>query len=227
MYDHGFATQFLARLMPREKQRAVVKPPFDKALALILKAQGVDGGWRYAPAPQPGGDVTVTACQLGALVAARQAGADVPQESIDKAVTFIQRCMQPDGGYEYTPGTGSSGFARSAAAAAMLRLSGVKPPALNRPYLEKFLPSPEGEPATTFQLYGLYYAAPFFALEPKEQRDGWHTAVTRTLQARQTKQGNWLEGSSKVLGTALAVLALDARAPALAAEGKPKAQEAR
>lgn len=118
MYGHGFATLFLASILGagtsgelpeiRERTRAAVE--------LIVRAQNPDGGWRYEPRRVPVADLSVTVCQLSALRAAKDAGIFVPNATIEKAVAYIRRCQNADGGFRYMTFDGPSGIARTAAA---------------------------------------------------------------------------------------------------------------
>ncbi len=115
-----------------------------KAVALIVQTQNEEGGWRYFPVPKDA-DLSVTACQLMALRAARNTGISVPKETIDKGIEYIQRCQNPDGGFRYRINDSmESRFARSAAAVTALYTSGIhEGPVLDkgRAYLRQNLPA--------------------------------------------------------------------------------------
>src|SRR5262249_18736226 len=69
MYNHGFATLFLAEvhgMMPTRKMKDEVKETLERAVQLIIKSQNQDGGWRYRPQPFDA-DISVTICQIMAL----------------------------------------------------------------------------------------------------------------------------------------------------------------
>jgi prenyltransferase beta subunit len=53
-----------------------------------------EGGWRYTPTSKDT-DITVTACQMMALAAARQSGLKVPKETTDAGVGYIKKCFTP------------------------------------------------------------------------------------------------------------------------------------
>src|SRR5262249_32819799 len=126
MYVHGYAVLFLAeahKVLPRKKKEQV-KALLQRAVQVTVDAQNGAGGWRYQPRPLDG-DLTITACQLHALRAARDAGVDVPNETLDKAVRFIKSCHNAlDGGFRYTPPGGASSFARTAMALSALNRAG-------------------------------------------------------------------------------------------------------
>src|SRR4051812_25865118 len=83
MYGHGFATLFLAEVYGMTGDEGV-KEKLQKAVKLIQKTQNREGGWRYQPVPYDA-DISVTICQVMALLAARDAGIKVEKEVIDKS----------------------------------------------------------------------------------------------------------------------------------------------
>jgi hypothetical protein len=98
MYGHGITTLMLAEMLGMgvdEKQDVLIRQRTRKAIDLILRAQSVPkndsnrGGWRYTPDASDS-DMSITCWQTMALRAARNAGMDVPKESIDLAVRYIK-----------------------------------------------------------------------------------------------------------------------------------------
>jgi hypothetical protein len=91
MYSHAFAALFLAEvygssLPPRFND--LVREKLDRAVQFILRAQNLQGGWRYE-ANAVDSDMSVTVCQVMALRAARNKGIKVPQSAIDAAVKYV------------------------------------------------------------------------------------------------------------------------------------------
>ncbi len=98
MYGHGIISLMLAEMLGMggdEKQDAAIRDHSRKAIELILRSQRLPkneanrGGWRYTP-DAADSDMSVTCWQVMALRAARNAGMDVPKESIDLAVRYIK-----------------------------------------------------------------------------------------------------------------------------------------
>src|SRR5437762_204428 len=101
-----------------------IKPILKKAVELIVGAQSKEGGWRYEPV-QSGADISVTIMQVMALRAAKNSGLHVPDETMKKAIKYIETCEDKEsGGYTYQPGNRQPGFARTAAGACVLQLTG-------------------------------------------------------------------------------------------------------
>ena len=163
MYGQGFAVLFLADgygTIADKKLKTEVKEALTRAVKLILDSQSQEGGWRYEPKPQDA-DLSVTACHVAALRAARDVGIEVAKKAIDKAIDYVKSCQHPDdGGFCYTQRGGPSGFARSAAGLMSLNHLGVKEGdavdnAVN--YLRKA--DLKSETVQLHYFYGHYYAA--------------------------------------------------------------------
>ena len=118
MYGHAFALMFLAECQ-KAAPKDEIKEKIERAVKLIVKSQNKEGGWRYLPKPGDA-DLSVTVTQLMALAAARDAGVDVPKEVIDRAIDYVKKSQNSDGGFRYLLQGGTSGFARSAAAVTAL-----------------------------------------------------------------------------------------------------------
>ncbi len=112
MYSHGISTLMLAEVvgMLDDPLATDTRKALTRGISLILKAQNVAkaehhaGGWRYQPTSTDS-DLSVSGWQLLALRAARNVGADVPVENIDRAVDYIRRCsVRNKRGFAYQPG---------------------------------------------------------------------------------------------------------------------------
>jgi hypothetical protein len=88
MYSHAFATLFLAEAYGMAQDERV-RPALQKAVDLIVDSQNRDGGWRYTPHTEDA-DMSVSACQVMALRAARNIGIQVPRSTIDRAIKYVR-----------------------------------------------------------------------------------------------------------------------------------------
>src|SRR5262245_9555797 len=89
MYEHGFATLFLAEvygMSPRDD----IRDKLARAVDLIVRTQNAEGGWRYQPRREDA-DISVTICQVMALRAARNTGLKVPSETVNRCVDYVKR----------------------------------------------------------------------------------------------------------------------------------------
>ncbi|HTE17654.1 MAG TPA: prenyltransferase/squalene oxidase repeat-containing protein, partial [Armatimonadota bacterium] len=114
MYGHGFATLAMAELYGMTR-RADLRDKLENAVALILRTQNGEGGWRYQPRVADA-DISVVICQIMALRAAANAGVRVPRETTARAIDYVKRCANnADGGFSYMVNNRGSGQARTGA----------------------------------------------------------------------------------------------------------------
>src|SRR5207244_354657 len=135
MYDQGICTLMLADAVARTKGELAdeCKKALRKSVSVIVEAQckekaPVDfrGGWRYRVAKNDSSDMSVTGWQLAALRAARDAGCEVPQETIDLGLDYVRRSRDViSGGYRYTV-NGSATVPCTASAVLALAACGQK-----------------------------------------------------------------------------------------------------
>ena len=131
------------------------------AVKLIVDTQNDEGGWRYQPR-RDDADVSVTVSQLMALRAARNAGVFVPNETVERAVSYLHRAQNPDGGFLYMNEERESAFPRSAAAVVALYNAGESDtPQINKGlnYLDAFLPKRVEGLLPSHFFYAHYYAS--------------------------------------------------------------------
>ena len=104
MYSHGICTMFLSEVsgMVDPVLQKRIDAALQKALHLLLEAQKANphGGWRYQPGTTDA-DICVTVWCVLALRSARVNGAPIPAESIQRAVQFVRRLSNPNGGFGY------------------------------------------------------------------------------------------------------------------------------
>ncbi len=199
MYGHGFATLFLGEaygmtagggdtaLSGRLHETLV------KAIRLIERTQNDEGGWRYNPVPYDA-DVSVTICQVMALRSARNAGIEVKKEVIDKAVDYIRRCQNVDGGFKYQLETGSSAWPRSAAGVASLFYAGIyEDQAIDKGvgYLHRVAKPGTPRSSRAHFFYGHYYAVQAMYLAGGDDWEAWWPAIRQELIEGQLDDGSW------------------------------------
>ncbi|OYV83548.1 MAG: squalene--hopene cyclase, partial [Planctomycetia bacterium 21-64-5] len=71
--------------------------------ALASQKQNQLGGWRYSPNAQDA-DTSVSGAVLVGLLAARNAGIEVPDQAIDRALAYYRQSTGPDGSVGYAGG---------------------------------------------------------------------------------------------------------------------------
>lgn len=207
MYGHGFATLFLAEVYGTSA-RSDLREKLQKAVALIVRTQNEQGGWRYHPV-RADADISVTICQIMALRAARNAGIAVPKSTIDRAIKYVQDSQESDGGFRYMLDSSGSMFARSAAGVAALQYAGVydtAPIQRGIAYLERFTPGMTEE--QTHYFYGQYYAAQAMFQAGGSHWERWWPAIRDELISKQLPDGSWRGQAGSEYGTAMALIIL-------------------
>jgi hypothetical protein len=213
MYEHGFATLFLAEvygMSPRDDLR----DKLTRAIDLIVRTQNSEGGWRYQPRREDA-DISVTICQVMALRAARNAGLRVPNETIDRCIEYVKKSQNADGGFRYMlQAGGESAFPRSAAGVVALYSAGVyegREVERGLAYLDQYLPRAGGVGAQSRDghfFYGHYYAVQAMWQADGERWARWYPAIRDLLVNRQQPDGSWADPVSREYGTAMATIIL-------------------
>jgi hypothetical protein len=187
MYNHGFATLALA-----ESYGAVddprLGPALQKAVQLIVGAQKQNSrlAWRYSPDSQDA-DTTVTGAQMVALLAARNAGTPVPQETVQNGIKFIMSCQTPEGGIGYTSPVAPNAT-RTAIACVVLALAKEKN---STAFKNAFAFLKNAPPDRQYPQYFLYYAAQAFFHGSPDAWQTWNRENIKELRAAQSPDGNW------------------------------------
>jgi hypothetical protein len=216
MYGHGFAMLFLGTALgntdDRKLQRKLIEV-LELAVKLTIQAQSTDGGWYYtADSRTDEGSVTVT--QMQGLRACRNAGINVPEGAMRKAVDYLKKCQNPDGGITYSlRSRGGSRDAISAAAVACMYSAGAYDDASALKALA-FCKAKFGGRAYTGSFYfytNFYWAQAMFQTNEQE----WNAFFPHMRQSLLTshRQGDaWngatVGGTGPIYGTSLALLIL-------------------
>lgn len=217
MYQHGFGALFLAEMhgtFHDPDKQAKVRDMLEKAIALTVKAQNREGGWRYTPEPTDS-DVSVTVAQLMALRAAKNAGIFIDKSVVDKCIEYIKGCKQPDGGFCYQKGKPATGslFPRSAAAIVGLYSAGIYDGEIIEKglrYLMRYAPGQRNvaEVRQDHYFYGHYYAALAMWTAGGNYWSEWFPAVRKEILARRAGGNIWEDNNGPAYGTAMACIIL-------------------
>jgi hypothetical protein len=217
MYGHGFATLYLGEVYGMTAGggdtalSARLHEALVKAVRLIEQTQNEQGGWRYNPVPYDA-DVSVTIAQIMALRSARNAGIEVSKDTIDRAVEYVRRCQNPDGGFRYQLDMGASGWPRSAAGVASLYYAGIyEDDAIDKGIAYLIREAMPGQPTASkaHYFYGQYYAVQAMYLAGGENWAKWWPAIREELTRAQQTNGSWEDRSvGDSYGTAMALIIL-------------------
>ena len=217
MYGHGFATLFLGEaygMTAGGADTARAERLYEglvKAVRLIERTQNDEGGWRYDPKPQDA-DVSVTICQIMALRSARNAGLEVDAAVIDRAVEYVRKCQNADGGFRYQLHTTESAWPRTAAGVASLFYAGIYEDEsidAGLEYLNATAMPGRAQSQRAHYFYGHYYAVQAMYLAGGDYWAEWWPAIRQELIETQDPSGFWNDrGVGRSYGTAMALIIL-------------------
>jgi len=215
MYEHGFATLFLAECYGMT-QRQDVGEKLRSAVALIQRSQKhADGGWRYDPHPLDVSDISVTVCEVLALRAARNCGIKVPKECIDRAIRYVKGSCLADGSFCYVLGSRTRGsYALLSAGLSSLYGAGE----FDCPELKRALVRFEEEtprnvsrrgPISHYFAYAHYYAAQAAWHAGGRYWTAYYPAICKEMAESQESNGSWQDTFGEAYGTAMCCLVLE------------------
>ena len=220
MYHHGFAMLALSEaygtvdesLLWQGAPAGGTKRSIAQALDLAVRAAGTAqkknkwGGWRYTP-DSTDADTSVTGAVLMGLLAARNAGMDVPDETINAALEYMRRSTGKDGSVAYTGGLGGMGESmnRSAIATLVAAVGKQKDPQKFEATLKHITSRLEHRESGSYIEYFRYYMAQALFQGDYEAWQKWNASTTRQLTETQREDGSFSNGS---YGTAMSLLAL-------------------
>ncbi|MEZ6185072.1 MAG: prenyltransferase/squalene oxidase repeat-containing protein [Planctomycetota bacterium] len=211
MYGHGFSTMFLAcclgeELEPSTEERIV--QVLGRAVELIGKSQSGAGGWLYTPDSQ-GDEGSVTVTQVQALRACRNAGIAVPVTVVRRAVGYIEKSQNRDGGIAYNAQGGPSRPALAAAGAAVLYNAGQYDSPAARRCLQYCKRNIQIADRNGHWFYTHLYLAQAYWQVGGDDWGRYYPQVREYLLRSQGSDGSWQgDGVGKVYGTAIAVTIL-------------------
>jgi len=211
MYNHGFATVFLAEVygMSRDEK---IHEALVRAVRLIENTQNQQGGWRYNPVPLDA-DLSVTICCLMGLRAARNAGVSVSKKTIASAVAYVKGCQNQDGSFTYMfhgeplKHQGGGGYARTSAGLCSLFYCGL----YEGPEIDKgleYLRSQYRILTQPYFMYAQYYAAQAFHQAGGADWQNYYFFMRDFFLQRQRPDGSWVGEVSPEYETAMALIVL-------------------
>jgi hypothetical protein len=219
MYHHGFAMLGLAEaygavddrnLWPDGKGSRSIGQALELAVrgALTSQKKNSMGGWRYSPDSNDA-DTSVSGAVFVGLLAARNAGIEVPDDSITKAISFYVSMTSPGGEVAYAGGLGGFGesLARSSIASliyAVARRKDLKQYRATLDYLKQRLE----QPAQGYMEYTRYYEAQALFQGDLAAWEKWNKLLIRQLKQAQRPDGSIPGQFGNDIGTAMSLLSL-------------------
>jgi hypothetical protein len=232
MYQHGFAMLALAEAYGVVDDRTLWSEAtgvrgvgagrsIGQALELAVRCAATSaknnpfGGWRYSPDARDA-DTSVSGAVLMGLLAARNAGIEVPDETIDRAIKYFTTMTGPNGQVGYSGGAGSGSDAVSSIGTLVYAIARQKklpqfPKALS--YLKARSRDPQSG-GDSYPTYTRYYRAQALFQGDVEAWEKWNEGLVQELKKAQGKDGSFSGfagrggGFGGTVDTSLALLAL-------------------
>lgn len=219
MYHHGFAMLGLSEAYGAVDERTLwgeQKGPrsIGQALELAVRLavtshkKNKAGGWRYGPDASDA-DTSVTGSVMVGLLAARNAGIEVPDEVTDKALAYYQTMTAASGEVFYA-GISHLGqsLARSSIATLVFSVSRRKDVPQFKAALGYLRARIEETPAEAYPEYTRYYQAQALFQGDVEAWEKWNKLLIRQLKQGQQADGSFRGQFGAPYSTAMSLLAL-------------------
>jgi phage gp46-like protein len=221
MYHHGFAMLGLAEaygavdernLWPDGKgqgQRSIgVALELAARAAITSQKKNSLGAWRYSPTSTDA-DTSVSGAVLVGLLAARNAGIEIPDESIDRAIAYYQRMTSASGQVAYA---GIGGFndslARSSIGSLVYSLARRKDLPQFKATIDHLVQRLEQTSQQPYEDYTRYYQAQALFQGDVEAWEKWNKLLIRQLKTSQLADGSFRGQFGQTVSTSLSLLSL-------------------
>jgi hypothetical protein len=221
MYHHGFATLALAEAYGSvddsllwdggegNPQRSIGKS-LELAVRAAITSQNNNplGAWRYSPQAKDA-DTSVSGAVLMGLLAARNAGIEVPDANIDRALVYYRNSTSDSGTVAYSGGIGGPGESanRSAVATLVFAVGKRHEWAQYKAALAHIIARLEHQ-EMSFPFYYRYYAAQALFQGDFDAWTRWKRENTRFLREVQQDDGSIQGSHGPAYGTAMSLLSL-------------------
>ena len=214
MYGHGFSMLFLSQLYGMTADATQARRMHEvlrAGVGLIASAQTNEGGWYYTPnSRNDEGSVTIT--QVQALRSCRNVGVAVPKIAIDKAMQYLVRSQNSDGGIRYAlrQHAGNSRAPITAAAVCCWYNAGEydNPRAKRALAFAKQKIKPRGRQGG-HDFYAHFYMAQALYVSSDPDWDDYFAKRRDFLLGQQRGDGSWFgDGVGDAYGTAIALIIL-------------------
>jgi phage gp46-like protein len=175
--------------------------------ALTSQKTNPNGAWRYQPTARDA-DTSVSGAVIIGLLAARNAGIEVPDEALDKAIAYFRSMTSRSGDVLYS-GLGALGDSMARSSIATLTYAVARRKDLNEFKLTlNYLKQRIEEPAGTYLEYVRYYEAQALFQGDLESWEKWNKLLIRQLKESQMPDGSIRGRFGPTISTSLSLLSL-------------------
>lgn len=222
MYQHGFAMLALAEaygavdesdLWEAGKPIAGKERTLAEALELAVRcavtsqSKNPHSAWRYSPGSRDA-DTSVSGSVLMGLLAARNAGIEVPDKSIDSAIKYFSSMTGDNGTVGYSGGLGGFGQSIARSSIACLVYSIAKRKDLKQYESAKKYVVTNLTETSHYEEYARYYQAQALFQADLDAWEKWNRGLIRKLKGSQNSDGSFNGQFGKSTSTSLNLLSL-------------------
>jgi Family of unknown function (DUF6288) len=218
MYHHGFAMLALAEaygavdernLWPDGKATRSIGQSLELAVRAAITSQKNNrtNAWRYSPSGQDA-DTSVSGAVIVGLLAARNAGIEVPDEAIDKAISYFKTMTAKSGEVAYS---GMGGMGESTARSSIATLAYAVARRKDLPEYKAtlgYLKQRIDQPNQMYVEYARYYEAQALFQGDLESWEKWNKLLVRQLKESQLPDGSIRGQFGPTISTSLSLLSL-------------------
>lgn len=222
MYHHGFGMLGLAeaygavddrRIWPDGTRGRSIGEALELAVRSALTSQkdNAMGAWRYSPTDTEA-DTSVSGAVLVGLLAARNAGIEVPDVNIDKAISYYVRMTAPSGQVAYSGGIGGfdESLARISIATLVYSIARRKDLPQFKSTLNYLVNKVEftGSSGFGWMNYQRYYQSQALFQGDVDAWERWNKLLVRELKSSQQADGSFPGQHGAAVSTSMSLLAL-------------------
>ncbi len=222
MYHHGFGMLALAeaygavddhgwQAATGESKMRSIGQALELAVRGAVTSQKKNplGAWRYSPDAKDA-DTSVSGAVLVGLLAARNAGIEVPDESIDKAINYYTKMTSTSGQVGYSGGFGGFGesIPRTSIATLVFAVARRKDLPQFKAAINNLTQNLEAQQNQHYAEYGRYYQAQALFQGDVAAWEKWNKLLVKQLKTAQAADGSFSSQFGPTVGTSLNLLAL-------------------
>jgi hypothetical protein len=223
MYHHGFAMLALAEAYgavddrtlwndTSSKQRMTIGQSLELSVRAAITSQKSNpfGAWRYSPSGTDA-DTSVSGAVLMGLLAARNAGIEVPDDAIDRAIAYFVQMTAESGQVAYSGGIGgfNESLARISIGTLVYAIARRKDLAQFNQTLNYLKDKVQGGSSGHGGIeYQSYYQAQALFQGDLEAWEKWNKQLIDRLKSEQKDSGGFEGSQGPYVATTLSLLAL-------------------
>jgi hypothetical protein len=220
MYHHGFSMLGLAEVYgvldedslwdagtPANSRRSIGESlSLAVRCAITSQKDNMFGAWRYSPEARDA-DTSVSGAVLMGLLAARNAGVKVPDESIQRALDYFRSMTTNRGEVGYS-GVGGGGSANLKSVAALVFAIGKRKDLAGFQAILGQIKNNLEHEEYSYPEYYRYYTAQALFQGDFDAWNKWNQKTIRQLKEWQGSDGSFQSSHGPAYGTAMSLLAM-------------------